>query len=116
MRISRVFRATTLLLLTTAWAAFGQTTTGDILGTVHDASGAVVPGAKITVRNLETNQNKETVSSDDGAFRVPLLATGSYELLVEKAGFARYRQSPITLSINEKADINVPLTVASSSE
>jgi len=49
----------------------GRTTTGDILGTARDASGGVVTDARITVRNLETNQTKETTTSETGSFRVP---------------------------------------------
>jgi hypothetical protein len=55
------------LVLFAMVSAFGQTTTGDVLGTVRDASGAVVPGAKITVRNLDTNQSKESASDDNGS-------------------------------------------------
>lgn len=44
------------LLAFATFSGFAQTTTGDILGTVHDESGAVIAGAKIKVRNLETNQ------------------------------------------------------------
>ena len=97
MGIFRSFRAVSLFLIASA-ITFGQTTTGDILGTVRDATGAVVPGANVKVRNMDTNQTKETTSSDTGTFRVTLLQTGSYELLVEKTGFARYRQGPITLA------------------
>ena len=111
----RYFAATMMALLFTGFT-YGQTTTGDILGTVRDASGAVVPAAKITVRSLDTNQSKDTISADNGQFRITLLPTGSYEVLVEKTGFAKYRQAPITLGINEKADLNVALTVSSSSE
>jgi hypothetical protein len=93
-----------------------QTSTGDILGTVRDASGAVVPGARIAVRNLGTNLSKETVTGDDGLFRVPLLPAGNYEVLVDKPGFAKYRQSPITVGINERAALEVALSVTSSNE
>jgi hypothetical protein len=115
MGISRVLRVASLSLLSLG-LGLAQTTTGDILGTVRDATGAVVPGAVVKVRNLDTNQTKESVTSDTGSFRVPLLRTGNYELLVEKAGFARYRQSPIALAVNQLADINVSLSVSTSNE
>jgi hypothetical protein len=95
---------------------FAQTTTGDILGTVHDATGAVVAGARVTVRNTQTNLTKETVSADAGNFRVPLLPAGTYEVLVEKAGFAKYQQGPIVLAINQSADLNITLTVSGTTE
>ena len=108
-----LFLAALALALTSAVA---QTTTGDILGIVRDASGATVADAKVTVRNLDTNIAKDVVSSSDGAFRVPLLPSGNYEIVVEKQGFARYIQRPITLRLNQQADIAVTLQVAATSE
>ncbi|HYO81958.1 MAG TPA: TonB-dependent receptor [Bryobacteraceae bacterium] len=93
-----------------------QTTTGDILGTVRDSSGAVMTDAKVTVRNIETNITGGTVSATDGSFRVPLLPSGTYELTVEKQGFARYVQRPITLRLNQQAEIDVAMQVAATSE
>src|SRR4028119_1622676 len=111
------------VLLAAPAALFSQTTTGDILGTVTDKSGAVVADAKVVVKNLETNITRDVTTSDDGAFRVPpprpathaataadaaasrvpLLPAGTYELQVEKAGFATYLQRPITLRLNQQA-------------
>src|SRR5262249_9723553 len=97
MQISRFFNATVVVFLLGQLAS-AQPTTGDILGTVRDPSGSVVTGAKVSVRNLDTNQSQETRSSETGTFRVPLLPVGSYEVTVEKPGFARYRQRPIVLN------------------
>jgi hypothetical protein len=105
-----------LFLALVAPPAFGQTTTGDILGMVQDASGAVVGGARITALHLETNISKETLSGDAGNFRIPLLPIGRYEVTVEKAGFAKYVQGPIELGVNQAADLTVKLTVAATSE
>ncbi|MBC7925707.1 MAG: carboxypeptidase regulatory-like domain-containing protein, partial [Bryobacteraceae bacterium] len=107
--------AAALMLLAVA-PAFSQTTTGDVLGTVRDASGAAVAEAKVTVRNLETNISRDTQSSSDGTFRVPLLPSGNYELIVEKSGFAKYIQRPITLRLNQQADVSVSMQVAGTSE
>lgn len=99
-----------------AAVAQAQTTTGDILGTVADASGAVIGDAKVTVRNLQTNAAKETVSGPSGGFRVPLLPAGFYEVTVEKNGFAKYQQGPIELRLNQAADLRITMNVASLSE
>ncbi len=71
-------RVVFLLALFTALAitCFAQSTTGDILGTVQDSSGAVVADAKIEVKNLDTNTTKDSTTSADGTFRVPLLPAG----------------------------------------
>ncbi|MBC8164598.1 MAG: TonB-dependent receptor [Bryobacteraceae bacterium] len=104
------------LTLLAAAPAFSQTTTGDVLGIVRDGSGAVVAEAKVTVRNLETNISRDSQSNSEGAFRVPLLPAGNYELIVEKSGFARYVQRPITLRLNQQADVSVTMQVAGTSE
>ena len=93
-----------------------QTTTGDILGTVRDASGAVVADAKVTVRNLDTNVSHAATTSDVGTFRVPLLPAGQYELVVEKPGFAKYQQGPIVLRLNQQAEFDVNLAVSGTVE
>lgn len=94
----------------------GQSTTGEILGSVVDASGAVVPAAKVRVRNLETNAAVDGESAPNGTFRFPLLALGSYEVTVEKSGFARYLQGPIVLRLNQQADLRVTLGLSTTSE
>ena len=67
MRLSIAF---TFLLLRSLWA---QNTTGTILGTVRDASGAVIPGAKVTVTNENTNIPASLLTSSSGDFVVPNL-------------------------------------------
>src|SRR5262249_42960260 len=109
--MKRIAIASAAVLLVAA-LSFSQSTTGDILGSVVDASGAVVGGARIVARNLETNAVKETTTSGEGAFRFPLLPTGAYEVTVEKPGFAKYRQGPIVLRLNQAADLTVRLEVA----
>ncbi|HYZ83903.1 MAG TPA: TonB-dependent receptor, partial [Bryobacteraceae bacterium] len=86
------------------------------MGTVVDQTGAVVTDARIVVRNLETNATKEVNTTADGRFRVPLLPAGSYEVSVEKQGFAKYIQGPITLRLGSTADLSVSLNVSSTSE
>ncbi|MBM3810287.1 MAG: hypothetical protein FJW20_01505 [Acidimicrobiia bacterium] len=91
-------------------------TSAEILGVVRDPSGAAASEAKITVRNLGTNVARETTADVDGRFRLPLLPIGSYEIIVEKAGFAKYVQGPIVLRLNQNADLTVRLEVSSVTE
>ena len=112
----RKYVAVLIVVLTWVSTSFSQSTTGDILGTVHDASGALVAGAKIAVTNLDTNAKKEAVTSGEGQFRIPLLPAGRYEVTVEKSGFAKYRQGPIVLQLNEAADLKINLQVSGSVE
>ena len=74
------------VLLSTALLV-GQTFRGTILGSVTDASGAFVAGATVTVRDLATGQERTTVTSGDGSYRLPELPIGTYSVTVTLTGF-----------------------------
>ncbi len=112
--MQRTLAAATFLAF--AFTGLLQTTTGDILGSVTDSTGGAVTDAKVTVRNIGTNAAKETTSNVRGVFRVSLLPPGEYEVVVEKAGFAKYQQGRFTLIVNQAAELKVALSVASISE
>src|ERR1700748_809363 len=76
---------TLLILFTTV--AFGQLTTADILGTVTDASGAVVPNAAVTLTNLGTNEKRTVQTSGSGDYTFTLLPVGHYSIAVNATGF-----------------------------
>ena len=67
--------------------AHAQTSKGILAGTVRDASGAVVPNAKIHVQNEATTESRDLVSNESGAYRVDALAPGLYTIRVESPGF-----------------------------
>ena len=104
------------LLAALAITSFAQSTTGDILGTIHDSTGAVIADARVEAKNLDTNATKETTSSAEGTFRFSLLPAGRYEVTVQKSGFAKYQQGPIVLQLNQAADLRVNLQVSGSVE
>lgn len=93
-----------------------QDTRAEILGSVEDATGAAVASAVVKVHNLETNAIREMATGIDGRFRFPQLTTGTYEVTVEKQGFAKYVQRGIVLRLNQDADLTVKLQVASMAE
>jgi hypothetical protein len=96
---------------------FAQTTgTATLVGTVSDPTGAAVPGAKVTVRNMNTSFIYEGVTSSSGDYFVPNLSSGTYQLTIEAAGFKSFVQSDITLRINEQPRINVQLEVGNVTE
>ena len=84
--------------------------TGDISGTVTDASGAVVVGAKVTVKNLSTGATREATTSDIGQFSIAQLEIGSYEVSIEKGGFKIYRETT-TVRSGENARLAAKLDV-----
>jgi hypothetical protein len=100
-----------LLLILLAAGAAGQEFRALISGSVTDPSGAAVPQATVTATHLTTNTHTVTKSATDGNFVLPQLPAGAYELTVEAAGFQRYTRSPITLSVGDKANLQVRLEV-----
>lgn len=87
-RTARVlaFLAAAFLLLVPLHTT-AQTFRGTILGTVTDQTGALVPGAKVTIRNVDTGLTRTTETSEDGSYAVPELPIGNYTVTVEKEGF-----------------------------
>lgn len=100
-----------LLLLGVATACQGQGITGSITGTVSDPTGAAIPGATVTVLSAATNAVHTVTTSDVGSYTVTQLPPGQYTVTVTKANFKSYKQSAITLSIDQVAQINAELTV-----
>jgi len=93
-----------------------QQATASVNGTVKDPSGAVVPGAKVTLRNLATNVARTAKTNKDGEYLFTLIPIGTYELMVEQSGFDKYVQSGIALQINQNARQDVTLKVGSTSQ
>jgi len=89
--------------------AMSQLPTGTILSAVKDSSGAVIPGASITAKNVETGLTRTGVSAEDGSYRLSALPVGGYEVRVELAGFRREVRSGLTLTVSQEAVVNFTL-------
>src|SRR5215471_416550 len=89
---------------------------GTILGTITDKTGAVVPGAKITVTNTATQVNRETATDKEGFFQAISLPVGTYTVTVEKEGFSKEITQPKALDINQNLRVDIALQVGSKSE
>jgi len=100
-----------VLCLGVAPAVVAQGITGTITGIVADSTGAAIQGATVTVRDLGTNAVHTVTTSDVGSYTVTQLPPGQYTVTVTKATFKSYKQSAITLSIDEVAQINAELSV-----
>src|SRR5271169_1622962 len=83
--------------------------TASIAGTVTDSSGAVILGAEITARNTATNESHSATSGDTGAFSVPNLQIGPYEITVKKEGFKTFHQSIVELTVAQVLTVNATL-------
>jgi len=105
-----------LLVLTVVPAGFAQLPTGTILGVVKDSSGALVPGATVSIRSTETDLTRNVMTSDDGAFRVPALPVGHYTIKIEKTGFKTETQTGLSLEVGQDLVVNSSLQVGTSSQ
>jgi hypothetical protein len=98
-----------LAFLAIGLPAAAQSTTGSIQGIVRDNQGGVIPGATVTLRNVETNATRSLATADDGSYRFLNMAIGNYELTAELSGFSRYVRSGLTLAVNQDAVVEVAL-------
>ena len=100
------FAAATLALAIVAFtipAVLGaQGLTGQISGILTDASGGVLPGVTVTIRNVGTGLTRETVTGADGRFVFPDLLAGTFDLTVSMQGFKTYEQKGIELASTER--------------
>src|SRR5689334_3582454 len=110
-RISQVARVLPLILILTAFAS-AQTFRGTILGTVTDPSGALVTGARVTVKNTNTGLERSTTTDDAGNYTVAELPIGPYELRVEQTGFVASVVSNVLVEVASDRRVDVKLNVA----
>ena len=95
--------------------ATAQTTFGSVEGSVIDQSEARVPGAVITITNLQTNLRRIVISADRGFYRAPNLPVGTYRIKAQMAGFATV-EAETRLDINQTGVVNLFLKVAGPEE
>src|SRR5262245_43144806 len=96
---------------------FGQSTAnGSLTGTVTDPTGAVVPGASVTVKNNETSQEFTAKTSDEGTFTIPALATGMYTATISVKNFKQAKVTEIKIDAGKPSSITVALEIGSQAE
>ena len=107
----KLARLLTLLMILVPCLSFpvSAQTSGSILGEVRDEKQAVIPKAKVTLRNVQTNDSRSTESDDEGRYRFNNVPVGNYELTIEAQGFGKYQQSGITLALNQNAVVDASL-------
>jgi hypothetical protein len=116
--LSRLLRFFTAAALTVVFAVCvgAQVTTADLVGTVVDSAGQVVPGAKITVTSQATNQSRTVTADDSGNFSIPALQPGRYTISVEAATFSKTVLKDVELNVGAKRQISVELKAGQISE
>lgn len=88
----------------------------EVRGTVTDQSGAVIPGAKVTITDVGTNISQTTTTLGNGSYAFTALRASDYELMVQAQGFATSKQVGITLTVNQQTTLNVTMKPATAEE
>jgi carboxypeptidase family protein/TonB-dependent receptor-like protein len=112
--------ALTVAIVTPAFAtpaaAQSQITTGVIDGTVVDASGAVIPGVDVEVRNVDTNFTRNLVTDQDGRFFALQLPPGRYTVTLKLSGFTTVVQESVIVTVGETVRLNPSMKVSGIAE
>lgn len=93
-----------------------QESRGKITGTVTDPNKAAVPGASVTISDPTRGANVSLTTNDEGFFQAPYLLPGTYQVIVENAGFKKFIQENVVLQINETRDLNITLELGGTQE
>lgn len=96
--------------------SFSQVDTGNITGTVADPSGAVVPGAKVTIVAVATNQQRTITTDGSGRYSSGPLRPGEYQVQVELTGFKHLSSGNIVLQVQQTAVMNLTMEVGGAQE
>jgi hypothetical protein len=105
-----------LLIHLSIYSALGQVTTGSIVGTARDSSGATAPGTTITVTNVRTNSTRKDVTDANGDYVVSALPPSDYSVKAEKTGFKTFFARQITLPVGAEIRLDIALEVGLVSE
>src|SRR5205807_10380883 len=106
----RVFRVGALALAA-AGVLLSQEFRGSISGTVTDATGSLVAGAKIAITEINTGTKVETVSDTSGHYHAPFLLPGDYDVSVKVEGFKEFVRKRLRVRAGESQTIDVKLEV-----
>jgi hypothetical protein len=109
--MSKTFLFLSLLAAGGAIACYGQAISGDLVGTVQDASGAAVPNAAVVATNTATNTNSSTATNSNGEYRISNLLPGTYSVSAMAQGFNKSTLANVAVNLNQTATANLTLQV-----
>src|ERR1700732_745076 len=105
-----------VLALMTALPSMAQVFTASLSGLVTDPTGAGVPNASVKIRNVETNDVRQTQTGSDGRYTISQLKPGPYEVTIESKGFKRFVQPSLTLVASQAGEFNTSLVIGDASQ
>lgn len=100
-----------LVCLLAGGPAWAQESRGAIVGQVLDSAKALVPGASVVIKNLETGQTLKLTTNESGAYGAPLLSLGTYSIEVEAAGFKRAVRPGVQVGVSDRVQVDFQLEV-----
>jgi hypothetical protein len=112
---SLILLAIPLIAVFTA-AAFAQTVTGTLSGTVADATGAVIPNIEVIAKNTETGLERRTRTNGEGFYSMPFLPLGAYNVTVEAQGFKKVTKTDVQVELNKNTVSNFKLEISAVGE
>ena len=113
-KLSNLFIITGLLVIISP--AYGQVNTATLTGTATDITGGVLPGATITLTQVETGRVRTSITNDEGRYVATNLEVGTYQLAAELVGFQTLVQEGIQLTVGAQRVLNVVLSPGNISE
>jgi len=116
--MKRPFKGSSILLILVLFAAFGvygnaQTSKGILSGAVRDASGAVIPGATVTVTNQDTGESRTVKSESSGAYRIDAISPGNYKVHVENPGFQKFDANNVIIRPSQVTSFDPTIQIGS---
>src|ERR1700722_14954865 len=114
MRLNRFFLSgcgTALLLFFGVVTMQAQFDNGSVVGTIHDATGAVLPGASVTITNVATGQVTKATTNASGDYEAPSLHVGVYTIKAADAGYTDAVANNITISVGGRQRIDLEMKV-----
>src|SRR5882762_10089465 len=109
------FAALVALLALAATLAFAKVT-GSISGTARDAQGAVITGATVQVRNIETSVVQTILTDSVGFYNFPALSVGHYEITFQKSGFSDYKKTALVINVDTALQVDAEMHVGAAQQ
>ena len=114
LKISRIILTLALVIFVMDARSYGQATSGDLVGVVKDASGAVIAKADIVVKNEETGTTATVQTGSSGEFHAANLLPGKYDVSVTASGFQKYTLHGVAVELNKTATSDITVKVGAS--
>src|ERR1700759_4337680 len=103
-------------LVFTAAPSHAQIVGGSIGGTITDASGAAIPGAKVVIRNQETGGERQLITNGEGLYSAPSVPVGRYSVSATSDAFAAQQRDGIVVTVGASVHVNVALSASAVSQ